>query len=55
MVQRVKEFFHIRKAEIGLALLILYVLLLGLGTLGELFNIEWILDLPIFRPMGKYQ
>ncbi|MBI4379559.1 MAG: hypothetical protein HY578_10735 [Nitrospinae bacterium] len=55
MVQRLKEFFHIHKAEIGLAILILYVFLLGLGTLGELFNIEWILDLPIFRPMGKYQ
>ncbi len=38
----------------GLAVLILYVFLLGLGTVGEVWDIEWILDLPIFRPPGKY-
>ena len=32
-----------------LGLLVLYVLLLGLGTAGELFEVEWILNLPIFR------
>ncbi len=32
-----------------LGILALYVLLLGLGTAGELFEIEWILNLPIFR------
>ncbi|MFV2082409.1 MAG: hypothetical protein ACC669_11160 [bacterium] len=32
-----------------LGVLALYVLLLGLGTTGELFEIEWILNLPIFR------
>ena len=32
-----------------LGILVLYVLLLGLGTAGELFEIEWILNLPIFR------
>ncbi len=32
-----------------LGLLVLYVLLLGLGTVGELFETEWILNLPIFR------
>jgi len=32
-----------------LGLLIFYVLLLGLGTVGELFEIEWILNLPLFR------
>lgn len=42
------------KGEIGLAVLILYVFLLGLGTIGELWDIEWILDLPLFRPPGKY-
>lgn len=36
------------KSEIFLALLILYVLTLALGVVGELFDIEWILDLPIF-------
>jgi hypothetical protein len=32
-----------------LGLLALYVLLLGLGTFGELFEVEWILNLPLFR------
>jgi len=55
MIQKIKEFFSKYKSEMGLTLLIIYVILLGLGTIGELFDIEWILDLPIFRPMGKYQ
>ncbi len=48
------SFWSRHKGEIGLALLLLYVFLLVLGTLGELFDIEWILDLPLFRPPGKY-
>lgn len=52
--QRIKRFGSKYKGEIGLAVLILYVFLLGLGTVGEVWNVEWILDLPIFRPPGKY-
>ncbi len=37
------------KDEIFLAILILYVVTLGLGVIGELFDIQWILDLPLFR------
>ena len=32
-----------------LGALVLYVFLLGLGTLGEVFEVEWILNLPLFR------
>ena len=53
-LQRVKQFGLKYKSEIGLTILILYVFLLGLGTVGEVWNIEWILDLAIFRPPGKY-
>lgn len=42
------------KSQIGLGILLLYVFLLALGTIGEVFDIEWILDLPLFRPPGKY-
>ena len=42
------------KGQIGVGLLVLYVCLLGLGTVGEIWEIEWILDLPLFRPPGKY-
>ena len=54
LLQRVRQFGSKYKGEIGLAVLILYVFLLGLGTVGEVWDIEWILDLPIFRPPGKY-
>ena len=54
MLTQLKQTFERYKSEIGLAVLILYVFLLGLGTIGELWDIEWILDLPIFRPPGKY-
>ena len=42
------------KGQFGVGLLVLYVFLLGLGTIGEIWEIEWILDLPLFRPPGKY-
>ena len=37
------------KENLLIGLLVLYVLLLGLGTFGELFEVEWILSLPLFR------
>jgi len=42
------SFLSTYKSEIFLALLILYVLTLALGVVGELFDIDWILNLPIF-------
>jgi hypothetical protein len=54
LLQRVKQIGFKYKGEIGLSFLVLYVFLLGLGTVGEVWNIEWILDLAIFRPPGKY-
>ena len=54
MLTQLKQIGEKYKSEIGLAVLILYVFLLGLGTIGELWDVEWILDLPIFRPPGKY-
>ena len=43
------SWFGQNKENFLLGLLILYVLLLGLGTVGELFEVEWILNLPLFR------
>ena len=42
------SFLSTYKSEIFLVLLIVYVLTLALGVVGELFDIEWILNLPIF-------
>ena len=42
------SFLSTYKSEIFLAILIVYVLTLALGVVGELFDIEWILNLPIF-------
>ncbi|MBI5136830.1 MAG: hypothetical protein HZA24_05770 [Nitrospirae bacterium] len=36
------------RSTLYLALLILYVIVLAVGTVGELFHIQWILDLPIY-------
>ena len=49
-----QSFFQKNKDKLGLAVFLIYVLLLGLGTIGEIWEIEWILDLPLFRPPGKY-
>ena len=53
-LQGFRDFFQKYKAGIGLGVLVLYILLLGLGTIGEIWEVEWILDLPLFRPPGKY-
>jgi hypothetical protein len=49
-----QNFFQKNKEKFGLGALVVYVFLLGLGTIGEIWEIEWILDLPLFRPPGKY-
>ena len=36
------------KNEIFVAILILYVITLGIGVIGELLDIEWIVNLPLF-------
>ena len=38
-----------RQSNVILALLFLYVILLGIGTVAELFDIESILSWPIYR------
>ena len=40
-------------ANIGLAVLVLYVILLVIGTVAEIFNIDSILNWWIFRPPGR--
>lgn len=53
-LEQLRQYFQKYKAVIGLTVLIVYILLLGLGTIGEIWEVEWILDLPLFRPPGKY-
>lgn len=43
------SWFSRNRENLLLGILVLYVLLLGLGTAGELFEIEWVLNLPIFK------
>ena len=49
-----QNFFQKNKEKLGLVGLVVYILLLGLGTIGEIWEIEWILDLSLFRPPGKF-
>jgi hypothetical protein len=37
------------KDQLLLGLLILYIIILGIGVIGELFDIEWILNFPLFK------
>jgi hypothetical protein len=37
------------KEQIILGLLLIYVVVLGFGVIGELFKIEWILNFPLFK------
>ena len=48
-MEKLKNFFEQYKNQIIFTLLVLYVIILGLGVVGEIFNIKWILNLPIFR------
>ena len=50
----IKALLNKYKGQIGVGIMVLYVFLLGLGTIGEIWEVEWILDLPLFRPPGKY-
>jgi len=43
-----------RRTRVGVLLLGAYLALLALGTIGELFDVEWILNLPWFLPPGKF-
>lgn len=49
----IKEFFKKHGPEIGLTVLIIYVILLGIGTIAEVFEIQSILDWWIFRSPGR--
>jgi len=49
-----KETFWSRNgANIGLAILVIYVILLAIGTAAEIFEIDSILNWWIFRPPGR--
>ncbi len=52
-LQGIKDWGKRNQAQIGLTVLVIYVALLALGTIGEVWDIEWILDLPLFRPPGR--
>lgn len=53
--QPIRNFWEKYKGEIGLGAMIIYLFLLGLGTIGEIWEVEWILDLPVFRSVGKWE
>jgi len=48
-MEKIKIFFKKYKNEIFLSILIFYIFLLGFGVIGELFHIQWILDLPLYK------
>lgn len=51
----IRGFLSKHGATIGLVVLIGYVILLGIGTVAEVFKIQWILDWWIWSPPGKFK
>jgi len=51
----IRRFFSKHSSTIGLAVLIGYVILLGIGVIAEVLRIEWILDWWIWSPPGKFK
>ena len=49
----VKVFFKKHGAEIGLAALVIYLVLLAVGVFAEVFKMQWILDWWIFQPPSR--
>ncbi|MCX5896082.1 MAG: hypothetical protein NTZ51_09675 [Proteobacteria bacterium] len=45
----IKTFVTAYKDEIVFALLFVYIIILSIGVIGELFDIEWIRNLPLFK------
>jgi hypothetical protein len=44
-----KAYFEKYKEQLILGLFLVYLVILGLGVIGELFKIQWILNLPLFK------
>jgi hypothetical protein len=44
-----KAYFEKYKDQLILGLFIVYLVILGLGVIGELFDIQLILNLPLFK------
>jgi len=49
IMQKIKNFLIKNLNILVLSIIFIYMLLLGLGTIGELFKINWILKLPLFN------
>jgi len=43
------EYLTKYKDQIIFSLLLIYIIVLGFGVIGELFTIEWILNFPLFK------
>ena len=50
---KVETFWTRHGGNIGLAVLIIYVILLAIGTVAEIFEIDSILNWWLFRPPGR--
>ena len=44
------SWWQAHRHQVGMALFFIYLALLMLGTVGELFDVEWILKLPLWAP-----
>ncbi len=50
-----KAFFTKYGSALGMAALIGYIIILGIGVCAEVFKVQWILDWWIWSPPGKFK
>lgn len=48
-MENIKNYFKKHKQGLLLVVLVAYIIILGIGFIAELFQIQWILDLPIYK------
>jgi len=45
----IKIYFKKHKQNLIFAVLVAYIVILGIGVIAELFHIQWVLDMPIYK------
>lgn len=55
MFKSIQVFWDKHSSEVTLFLMVVWVVLLIVGTIAEIFDIKWVLSWPIWQPPGKYK
>jgi len=48
-MENIKIYLKRHKQNLIFAVLAAYIIILGIGVIAEMFHIQWILDLPLYK------